>query len=103
MSFHLTNKAKADLIDIAHYTDEQWGRQQRNKYLAQIDAVFHDLGDMPHQGTACDDIRRGYRKFRVGKHIIFYRLIEASHIEIVRILHGSMDVKSRMSTDETVD
>ncbi|NIV43228.1 MAG: type II toxin-antitoxin system RelE/ParE family toxin [Candidatus Dadabacteria bacterium] len=95
-SFFLTKKAKADLIDIALYTETTWNREQRNEYLKELDDAFHDLTKMPHKGSKCDYIREGYRKFPIGKHLIFYRQVEDNNIEIVRILHGSMDVERRL-------
>ena len=49
----------------------------------------------PELGRACDEIRQGYRKHHVGRHLIFYRLI-ASQIEIIRILHDRMDIDSHI-------
>lgn len=98
-SFHLTRKAKSDLVEIARYTQSQWGREQRNLYLKLMDDAFYSLADLPGQGRGCDDIRERYRKFGVGKHLIFYRSTRPSHIEIVRILHGSMDTESRLAED----
>lgn len=86
MSFHLTEKAKADLIQIARYTKAQWGKEQRNTYLKLIDEAFHSLTAMPQKGRTCDHIRPGYRKYGIGKHLIFYRSTRPDHIEIVRIL-----------------
>jgi len=34
---------------------------------------------------------------KVGKHIVFYRKIRKRQIEITRILHESMDLKSRIN------
>jgi plasmid stabilization system protein ParE len=42
-------------------------------------------------GKPCDEIRPGYRKFPQGSHLIFYRNGSDGVIEIIRILHGSMD------------
>jgi toxin ParE1/3/4 len=33
---------------------------------------------------------------RVGKHIIFYRNLNPKEIEVIRILHGRMDLKNRL-------
>jgi len=96
LSFYLTKKAKADLKDIARYTRETWGREQRNVYLKKIDDIFHQLSNNPAQGRNCDHIREGYRKYGIGKHYIFYRTIAPDQIEIVRILHGSMDIEERL-------
>ena len=94
-AYRLTNKALEDLRSIARYTEQTWGREQRNKYLSKLDASFQMLVHAPELGRACDEIRQGYRKHHVGRHLIFYRLI-ASRIEIIRILHNSMDIDSHI-------
>jgi toxin ParE1/3/4 len=33
---------------------------------------------------------------RAGRHIIFYRILETSDVEIIRILHEQMDLKSKL-------
>ena len=95
MAFFLTQRAKADLKSIASYTQKKWGIKQRNTYLTQIDTAFHVLSDNPTKGFNCDYIRQGYFKYRVGKHLIFYRIVNLD-IEIVRILHERMDIEQRL-------
>jgi toxin ParE1/3/4 len=63
----------------------------------KIDRTFYELTDRPEKGSRCDEIRRGYRKYRIGKHLIYYRMTERCHIEIVRVLHGSMDIEGRLN------
>ncbi|MFY0641114.1 MAG: type II toxin-antitoxin system RelE/ParE family toxin [Bermanella sp.] len=96
--FTLTNKAKADLKSIAIYTQRKWGKSQRALYLKQFDDAFHLLADSPDAGVNCDFIKQGYRKFPNTSHVIFYRVVEGSQIEIVRILHKRMDVQMNLST-----
>jgi toxin ParE1/3/4 len=91
----LTAKARADLKSIGRYTQDTWGREQRNKYLAQLDHCFHMLAQEPHKGRPCDDIRKGYRKYHVGRHLIFYRQT-GKDIEIIRILHDRMDIENHL-------
>jgi toxin ParE1/3/4 len=93
----LTNKALEDLRSIARYTEENWGREQRNKYLSKLDASIQLIVHEPQLGRACDEIRKGYRKHHVGRHLIFYRQT-TSHIEIIRILHESMDVDRHLQS-----
>ncbi len=38
--FNLTVAAKADLRDIALFTQRRWGKEQRNVYLKQFDDSF---------------------------------------------------------------
>ena len=93
--FELTNKAKADLRGIAVFMEERWGKEQRNLYIRQFDDAFCMLADAPLAGKVCDYIRSGYRKFPQGSHIIYYKVSSKQTIEIVRILHKSMDVESK--------
>ncbi len=93
--FDLTRKAKADLRAIAIFTEERWGIKQRNTYIKQLDEAFHTLATSPLLGKGCDDIMPGYRKYPQGSHIIFYKDGTASVIEVVRILHKSMDVETQ--------
>lgn len=94
-SFALTGKAKADLRAIAIFTEELWGKEQRNLYIKQFDDAFHMLANAPLAGKACDYIKSGYRKFPQGSHIIFYKNSNKQKIEIVRILHKNVDVESK--------
>lgn len=93
--FGLTHKAKADLRAIAIFTEERWGIEQRNTYIRQFDETFHSLAASPLLGKGCDDIMPGYRKFPQGSHIVFYKDGSNSVIEVVRILHKSMDVQTQ--------
>ncbi|MFC7049288.1 type II toxin-antitoxin system RelE/ParE family toxin [Emcibacter nanhaiensis] len=92
MAFRLTRKARDDLLSIGRHTARKWGRQQRNFYLKQLDAAFHRLAENPALAPCCDDIRPGYRKYLVGRHVIFFRPLDSNDIEIVRLLHVRMDV-----------
>jgi len=94
-AYRLTKKALDDLRSIARYTEKAWGREQRNKYLSNLNSSIQMLAHDPQLGRACDEIKQGYRKHHVGRHLLFYRLI-ASRVEIIRILHDSMDVDSHL-------
>lgn len=89
--------AKADLKEIARFTQNRWGREQRDLYLQMLDVSFHQLAVNPLKGKDCSHIRIGYRKLPAGSHLIFYRQTPADTIEIVRILHGHMDIETRLS------
>lgn len=97
-AFRLTAVAKQDLKAIGRYTQLTWGKEQRNIYLAKVDAALQLLASEPERGRACDNIREGYRKSRVGKHIVFY-LQKSKYVEIVRILHSQMDLEAHFNDD----
>jgi len=97
-TFTLTKKAKSDLKDIARFTQKRWGREQRNKYLKDLDACFFRLADNPSLGRECGEVRTGYYKFPTGSHVVYFHCISKSKVEIVRILHESMDVEIQFTS-----
>jgi toxin ParE1/3/4 len=94
--FALTYKAKSDLRDIALFTQQRWGIEQRDLYVRQFDDLFHTLAKNPELGKSCNDILPGYRKFPQGSHVVFYKLGKSHRIEVVRILHKNMDVENHI-------
>ena len=94
--FQLSKEAKSDLRSIAIFTENRWGKAQRNLYIKQLDDAFTLLGENHEAGSACDNIRKGYRKFPQGSHVVFYKLGTTASIFIVRILHKSMDFNSQL-------
>jgi toxin ParE1/3/4 len=97
-NFRLTVLAKQDLKAIGRYTQKIWGKEQRNIYLAKIDASLQLIASEPGKGRTCDHIRLGYRKYRVGRHIIFY-LQKSDYVEIIRILHSQMDLEAHFDDE----
>ena len=88
--YRLTPKAQDDLSEIWDRTNEKWGREQAERYLRDIQRAVERFAQSPSLARRSDDIRPGYRRFRVGAHVVFFRQGEEA-IEIVRILHGHMD------------
>ncbi|MBN4073306.1 type II toxin-antitoxin system RelE/ParE family toxin [Mariprofundus ferrooxydans] len=96
-AYKLTNKAQDDLLSIGRYTLKEWGVMQRNFYLKQLDACFSRIAKNPKLGMSCDFIMAGYRKLPQGRHVIFYKKKSGEVVEIIRVLHKSMDVESNFN------
>jgi toxin ParE1/3/4 len=73
------------------------GQSPADYHLKQIDECFLQIARNPEIGTSCDFIRTGYRKFPQASHLIFYRQDAVGVIEIIRVLHRSIDVESKLS------
>jgi len=95
--FKLTVKAKRDLIKIARHTEKNWGRDQRKHYLKDFDDAFHLVAKNPSIGIECEFIKKGYKKFPQGSHILYYKLGSKTKVEIIRILHKRMDILSNFT------
>lgn len=91
MALKLTREAQNDLLSIARYTKRQWGKQQCAIYIGALDKSFCLLSENPLIGRPRDDLKKGYRCYPEGSHIIYYR-VKNNDVEILSTLHKSMDV-----------
>ena len=87
----LSEIADKDLEDIFDYTFDEFGFEQAEKYLLEIEEIFQNLIANPQIGKKRDEIKQGLYSFPKDNHIIFYRILD-NHIRIVRVLHGSRDI-----------
>jgi toxin ParE1/3/4 len=94
--FLLTNKAVEDLSQIWDYTYEVWTENQADKYYESLIEACQEISDNPSIGKSYYEIKSEIFGFRIGKHIIFYMIINQNEIEVVRILHEAMDLKNRL-------
>ncbi len=91
----LSPRAQDDLDSIWDYTERTWNVDQAERYVREILLACEGLGSGRRQGRSAENIRRGYRKLAVGSHFLFYRTTAAGEIDVVRILHQSMDIPSQ--------
>ena len=94
--YHFTRRAVNDLIEIWDYTVEEWSENQAEKYYNLIIVSCKDLADNPKLGKSYGIVTLNVLGYRCGEHIIFYREISRNEIEIARILHSMMDLKSKI-------
>jgi toxin ParE1/3/4 len=90
MAYLLSPLAQRDLEGIWDYSAKTWGIKQAQLYIRQIEACLIELNSSPHRARECDDIRVGYRKYPIGEHMLFLKII-SEDIHIIRILHSRMD------------
>ena len=95
-NYTLTVKAVEDLTLIWNYTFDMWSENQADKYYDLLVDNFNEIALKPSIGKEYSVIKENILGFSVGRHIIFYRIIEVNEIEIIRILHQQMDLKNRI-------
>jgi toxin ParE1/3/4 len=93
----ITQRAEDDLKNIGRYTQQSWGKAQRNVYLKNLENRFNWLTESPHYGRHRADIAEGYFSFSEGQHIVFY-LCSHDGIDIIGIPHKDMDILSYFQT-----
>jgi len=84
--YRLSPKAREDMESVWLYTLSQWGHEQTERYLDDLAAAFDLLTSNPRLGKRCGNIRAGYRKHPILRHVTYYRKV-AYGMEIIRILH----------------
>ncbi len=89
-NYRLSPAAQRDLHDIWDYTSETWDATQAEIYTIEIRDAIERIAAQPARGRAVDQLRPGYRRYAVERHVIFY-VERHDAIEVIRILHQRMD------------
>ena len=95
LKLSVTPKAESDLTGIWLYTCEEWGTDQADKYLDQLEAGMKQLLSYPLLGADYAHVFPGYRRLQVEHHAVFYHVLEPE-VLVVRVLHEDMDAPQRL-------
>ena len=87
--------AEQDLIEIWLYTLNEWGEYQADKYLDDLDAAIRLLAEQPLICRERTELNPPVRIHHHAHHLIVYLALEDG-VNVVRVLHESMDVDSHM-------
>jgi toxin ParE1/3/4 len=94
--FYLSNKAVDDLNDIWDYIVKTWSEKQAENYYLLLMNSCQELANKPNLGKSYDAVEKNVFGFKTGEHLIFYQIVSLNEIEVVRILHGMMDIKNHL-------
>ena len=94
--YFLSNKAVEDLSTIWEYTFEVWSESQADKYYKYLIDSCQGIAFQPAIGKIYPEVSVNLFGCRANRHIIFYRKTSDGEVEIIRILHGRMDLKSKL-------
>ena len=61
--YRLAPEARDDMEAVWLYSIEEWGLKRANRYIDDLTDAFAYLAGNPMTGTACDYIRKGYRRY----------------------------------------
>jgi toxin ParE1/3/4 len=113
-SIRLAAAAEQDFREILRWTVENFGRGQARTYARTLSNALHDLALGPSiVGTRPrEDIGPGFhtlhvaRKGRKGRHFVLFRVAPSRSeqvIDVLRLLHDSMDLPRHLPSDSTSD
>ena len=96
----LAAQAELDFSEIITWTIENFGERQAETYAETLTLAIEALHDGPEQlgAKARDDIGPGIRTLHVarqgrsGRHFVVFREAKDQYIDVLRLLHDSMDL-----------
>ncbi len=93
--FRLLPEAEKDLESIWHYTLQNWGLDQAESYLDGLVDIFELLSKNPLMSRERLEFSPSVRIHHHAHHLVVFIISEVG-IDIVRVLHDSMDVDSHL-------
>ena len=97
MKLRISGQSKEDLIELWEYIATH-DEVAADRYLDQLRVRSLELLQHPQMGRLRSEIHVGVRSLLFRNHLIFYRM-EGSTIQILRILHGSMNLPNQEFTE----
>ncbi|MEY2926472.1 MAG: hypothetical protein RL367_949 [Pseudomonadota bacterium] len=95
-NWELRPRAERDLVQIWHYSDDEWGRAQADQYVSAIfdrcEAIARGDYILPETNRIFGEIF----KLRSGSHNIIFRRVR-DRVIVLRILHERMDIRRHLS------
>lgn len=99
-SVRVTDAAKQDLSAILAWTRRHFGPRQERLYAKTLALAMRDLLDGPDVAGVKqrDDLAPGIRTLHVarrgrhGRHFVVFRFDGKERIDVLRVLHDSMDL-----------
>ena len=103
-SVNRTESAQRDFVNIIHWTVQRFGARQAAIYSENIALALEALESGPDTigVKKRDDIAPGIltlhlaRNGRKGRHFILFRIAEPHTIDVLRLLHDSMDFAAHL-------
>lgn len=65
-------------------------------YYEMLIENCEQIAEKPDIGKNYERVEKRLFGLRAGRHVIFYRKVNANKVEITRILHEQMDLKNRI-------
>ena len=98
MRLILSRRAKEDLLETWEFIADH-DEIAADRYIDHLRDRALELLHFPELGRARNEIVSGLRSLLARNHLLFYR-IERQEAQILRILHGRMDLPNQASEDE---
>ncbi|PCJ46910.1 MAG: hypothetical protein COA74_12715 [Gammaproteobacteria bacterium] len=92
----LSTEAQNSLKGIQKFSKENFGKNRTKLYLEELRKQLKALAENPSLGVVREDLKVGFYSHFTGSHTIYYR-IPPEYIDIIDVLHQSMDPSRHIS------
>jgi toxin ParE1/3/4 len=90
-AYVLSRRARRDLQDIWRFSAERWNPEKADEYVAAIVAAVAQFANGQGASQTVEFHGRPYARIFARSHAVFCRRSGSRRLEVVRILHQSMD------------
>jgi toxin ParE1/3/4 len=88
-------QAEQDLLDIWLYTFNEWGEQQADDYLDELDQAIQLLAEQPLMCRERLELAPPVRIHHHAHHLVVYLALDHG-INVIRVLHENMDIDHQL-------
>ncbi len=89
-------RAEQDIREVLKYMNARWSRSQALQYAELIRDAEIAIANDPMRRTTSINKRLVRHPGGFARHILFYRVVSANTIEIIRFLHEAMDYQEHV-------
>ena len=97
IALHMTQRSLRDLIAIEAYSVEQFGRRVANQYLDKLESGINRLKENPELLREEQPFHASLKFYRIEKHVLVCETSVRGKINVLTLLHGSMDIPARLA------
>lgn len=96
VTLHITDRAALEVYKIEEYSRKEWGKQQANKYINDIDKILDLLREHPNLLRAKPEISKHLKFYTSGEHTLIFEKIN-NDIYFITIKYAGMELDKRIA------
>jgi len=105
VTFRISTQAKRDIEHALAWTLREFGERQYDEYRELIRSALLDVARRPELSRHRPEIHEHARTFHIARaghrarHLLLLRIGDDGIVEIARLLHDAMDLRSHLPDD----
>jgi len=101
LTVHLTDRSLRDIAEIQAYSKQHFGKRVSDQYIEKLEAAIHRIAQNPEILQNEPGFHASLKFYRAEKYLFAFETGVSNKIIILTVLHGSMDIPSRLAELES--